>query len=525
MAHSVMVVLLALASMGLAQRSTSVVRTQFGPVQGYIDPTFGSSVFKGVPFAAPPVGKLRFQPPADPQPWNDTLATTEFSAGCMAICNFPQPEITCAAKVSEDCLYLNVYSPGVGHKAPVLVFIHGGAYNSGSAMCPLYDAAQWASQGVVVVAMNYRLNVFGALYTGTTSGNYNIQDQRKAMKWVAHNIAAFGGDPNQVTIFGQSAGGMSVGVHLTSPLSYPYFRRAAMMSYPMGIRFTTPEMGMWLGAKALDKMGCPHSGGERELECLQQQNADFLLNNVSKLRYDPVPGYIFNVVLQWTPTVDGDVVAQEPMHGFESGNFAGVPTMMGSLANESNMFVDAAFTNPIDKLEYDVAMELVFGKNASVIKQLYGPPPSQHDRIFMSQVVTDYLFYCPARHVARKMVQNDFNPFVYYFDHLSKNAAWFFNMTEKECQQAVCHGDDLPFLFNSSYAWPKGSKGFSNAELALVGEIQGNWTTFAMGGIPWDYFSDGEFIRNETVPVGSPMAKRFKYDKCDAFDLMGYIRR
>jgi para-nitrobenzyl esterase len=209
-------------------QESGVVRLHSGPVSGKAED--GIRVFLGIPYAAPPVGKLRWKPPAEVASWTEVRKTVEFGPSC------PQPNEKAGSVYSEDCLYLNVWSPASkpGEKLPVMVWIHGGAFNFGSTSLAEYNGKNLAEKGVVVVTLNYRLGPLGflahPLLSGESpngvSGNYGLLDQIAALKWVQKNIAAFGGDPGRVTIFGQSAGSRSVSLHMISPLSVGLFHRA-----------------------------------------------------------------------------------------------------------------------------------------------------------------------------------------------------------------------------------------------------------------------------------------------------------
>lgn len=209
------------------------VRTQAGLVQG--NAVDGIAVYKGIPFAAPPVGDLRWHSPEPPAPWKGVKETTKFAPACMQI-----PAVLPAfginpVPLSEDCLYLNVWTPAKSRKdeLPVMVWIYGGGFTSGATQYPLYDGTNLAKKGVVLVSIAYRVGVFGffahpelSAEQGGHSGNYGLLDQIAGLEWVQHNIARFGGNPRRVTIFGESAGGIAVSMLAASPLAKGLFERA-----------------------------------------------------------------------------------------------------------------------------------------------------------------------------------------------------------------------------------------------------------------------------------------------------------
>jgi para-nitrobenzyl esterase len=212
----------------------ALVRTRDGPIQGVTES--GLAVFRGVPFAAPPVGDLRFRPPQPPVAWTDVRDVSQFAPACMQK-GVSMPGET-PPEVSEDCLYLNIWTPGTeGKRRPVMIWIHGGGMSNGSASMPLYWGDALARQGIVVVTVAYRLGPLGFLAhpdltrEGTgQSGNYGLMDQVAALRWARDNISAFGGDPDQVTIAGQSAGAMSISLLLAAPEARGLFHRAIAQS-------------------------------------------------------------------------------------------------------------------------------------------------------------------------------------------------------------------------------------------------------------------------------------------------------
>src|SRR6185436_12859543 len=219
-------------------QTDALVATPAGKLRGATNGTL--NVFKGIPYALPPIGGLRWRPPVAMSPWTDVRDATRFGAACMQ--PKPRPSIYSAdlAAVSEDCLFLNVWTTPGARNRPVFFWIHGGGLTSGSSSESMYDGAKLAARGVVVVSINYRLGALGYLAHPQlsaesehgVSGNYGLLDQIEALRWVQRNIAEFGGDPNRVTIFGESAGGGSVFSLLVSPLAKGLFHRAIAQSGP-----------------------------------------------------------------------------------------------------------------------------------------------------------------------------------------------------------------------------------------------------------------------------------------------------
>jgi para-nitrobenzyl esterase len=232
--QAVMALIVGMAATGAAAQVNTELRTTAGLVQGATGTGTGIRVFKNIPFAAPPVGDLRWQPPRPAASWEGVRQATEFGPRCLQGPIFG--DMVFRDQPSEDCLYLNVWTPArtASDRLPVMVWIHGGGFQAGSASEPRQDGEALARKGVVLVGINYRLGVFGFLaHPGLTreagrnaSGNYGLLDQVAALRWVQENIAAFGGDPGNVTIFGESAGWFAVSALMASPLAKGLFHRA-----------------------------------------------------------------------------------------------------------------------------------------------------------------------------------------------------------------------------------------------------------------------------------------------------------
>jgi carboxylesterase type B len=532
--HSLFVLVVVVGA--VSALSTRVQTTNGDVVGGVTKTTFGTvNYWKGIPYAQPPVGSLRFMPPRPAKSWAPaTRNTTSYSAGCMAVCNFPKPALLCAHEISEDCLYLNVWTPSNATTAlPVIVFIHGGAFQSGSAMVPFYDGSVMAaSQNVVVVNFNYRLNIFGGLYTGTTAGNFMLRDQRVALQWVQDNIGAFYGDKARVTISGQSAGATSVGIHLVTPKSWPLFSSAVIVSDPLAIRPLNAFLAAWLGKKVLDTAGCP-MGGDQEIACLQQLPAAKLLD-LASTNFAVDPSYMFAMFMQWMPFVDGDELPIEPMSALLNGNFSKVPIMMGTVVNETIPFIYTLFNKPVHEFEYEAAMDGLFGMSEGAqVLEFYGPG-SAHDqkdlRHFISRIGTDYMFYCPTRFVAHAMAQHT-SVYMYLFSLLPSYSHWMFNHTWTYCKNEVCHADDLPTIWDSFQLLPADTPQPTAEEEQLSRFVQSAWGNLAYHGNPtpetgaWPAFGVAGQMYNESVPVPTLIIDSHRHKYCQFWDRIGYHRR
>src|SRR5215813_3122463 len=329
------VALAAFAATGEEHERGPVVTTSDGRVRGISSE--GVDRFLGIPYAAPPVGDLRWRPPQPHAPWRGVRDATAFANHCPQV-----PSPYGQGSITEDCLYLNVFRPGhdegedegdegdnEGHdrRLPVMVWIHGGALLVGES--DDYDPVRLVRHGVVLVSMNYRLGVLGFLaHPALTaespdhaSGDYGIMDQQAALRWVRRNIRSFGGDPSRVTIFGESAGGLSVHTHLASPLSAGLFHRAIVESGAYALSQPPLATAEAQGTAVAAAAGC----SDQTASCLRSAPVDRLL---AALRVSTV-----------IPDVDGKVLPQTIQAAFTSGNFNRVPVIEGSNHDEWRLFV------------------------------------------------------------------------------------------------------------------------------------------------------------------------------------------
>ena len=328
-----------------------VVSTKYGNIEGlttaYLNasgPYKSVSKFLGVRFAAPPIGELRFKAPQPPNEWKPKVRQAKEHGN---ICWQPTYFYTTLAflfnpynknfSISEDCLYLDVYTPNVSLSLPVMVYIHGGGYEAGAAITFLSD--NLALQGVVAVIIQYRLGPFGFLTTGDSAapGNFGMLDQVEALKWVKDNIANFGGNPNKVTIFGESAGGTSVSLHLMSPLSKGLFHQAIAES-GVGVSpwATQPtSFGLRLTKVLAQKLNCPSSNHDEIVACIQKKEAADIQKASALINFRIVD----HMFLLWAPVVDKNFLHDTPQNLRKKGDFKKVPFMISFNSNEAAISV------------------------------------------------------------------------------------------------------------------------------------------------------------------------------------------
>jgi para-nitrobenzyl esterase len=352
------------------------VKTDGGIIEGMNTASPGVRVFRGIPFAAPPIGELRWKPPQPIRPWKGIVKATEFGPRCTQAPVFPDMIFRdrAAKPMSEDCLYLNVWTPAksAGDRLAVMVWFYGGGFQAGSSSEPRYDGENFAKKGIIVVSVNYRLGVFGFFshpeLTKTSglhaSGNYGLMDQIAGLRWVKQNIAAFGGDPEKVTIAGESAGSLSVSALMASPLAKGLFRGAIGES---GAFFGRPPAGsamQTLGETEKTGAKFAESVGAKDLAALRAKSAEDLLSAAQKDRS-----------LQFWPSVDGYVLPQDVATMFAKGQQAHVPLLAGWNAEEASWAVVYAKEKPTAET-FPQQMRARFDDRAAEILKLY---PASND--------------------------------------------------------------------------------------------------------------------------------------------------
>jgi carboxylesterase type B len=444
---------------GASSAAGPVVTISGGSVSG----TGGEIIaFKGIPYAAPPTGALRWRAPQPPAPWQGVRDATRFGHDCMQV----PYVIPTGQEASEDCLTISVWTPDrvAGAHRPVMVFIYGGAFVGGSCAYPLYDGTKLAAQGVVVVCFNYRVGIFGFLAHPRlsaesprhVSGNYGLLDQIAALNWVRTNIATFGGDPDRVTVFGESAGAVSIAVLMTSPLARGLFAQAILQS---------PLVPPLAPIAAAEKSGAAIGASLAELRRLSAaqllaHNGDFFPTAAART--------LMSVAFP-APIVDGYVVPRQPRGAFRSGGVNAVPTIVGINADEGRMF----------SAEETVAsyQAWVRGKFGSLADELLKLNPAATDAAATaatSRILGDVTFGESARLIARGIAQQQSKTFAYVFSRSVAGRA-----------QAATHSEELPFVFGS-LAEPSFIKHPAPAptDLQLSATLQQTWTRFATNGDP-----------------------------------------
>jgi len=457
-------------------------------------------VFRGIPFAAPPVGALRWRPPQPPAPWTvrDAFA---FGPSCPQL----QSPLNAGLIANEDCLTLNVWSPAGAAKLPVMVWIHGGGLVAGGAAQPTYDGAHLAAGGkVVLVSINYRLGPLGFLaHPALSSGNLGIHDQIAALRWVQREVAKFGGDPASVTIFGESAGGESVCALMASPLAKGLFARAIIesaqcVSYGKALRplhTGQPEGAEEQGLRVAKAAGCPGSDAAAAA-CLRGKSPDELLRAAP-----PALGFLGKGE-HYGLTVDNTLLPDAPSAALAAGKLAEVPLIIGTTKDEATLFTSGL------KLRlpavYKAVVRKLFPGAADRILDIYAPDRFGSAKQAFDALVTDLVFACPARRTARTLAAH-------------KQRVWRYLFTvARDPTLGATHGSELGFVFGTV-------KSPSAAEAALSQKLQSAWTQFAHTGDPgagWPAYSPDRDVYLELATATTASRIEAGNPGCDVLDTL-----
>jgi cholinesterase len=519
-------------------QSELLVNTDKGYVQGHYN-ALGVKEWMGIPYAKPPVGNLRWEYPQEAESWSSAYQANYIAPACAQVCKLPPGNCPDFSGVSEDCLYLTVMAPHEPSKDPagypVFFWIHGGAYEQGMGNAALYNGTNFAQKDVVTVVINYRLGAMGFLAAENMQGNYGHMDQRLAMKWTQKNIAAFGGNPNKVTIGGQSAGGMSVGAHLIGPGSAGLFQQAIMESNPLGLPFHERDSAAENANNVFEYLNCAIN----DVACMRTKTMDEILdaqNNAVKLNFQN----LFINFLPFAPLVEpGGEIPEQPFYGLMQGKFPRVPILQGSVLDEGLMFVDELFTKPLSEASYKGTIAATFGKsNYPEIIKAYPfdlIEGSADGRDSLNVLATDLLFYCPLRNATRGhqavALSEPAQPvFEYKFEHVMSFDCW--GPDYAFCVNEVCHGSELPFVFNVFTDGVSVDYTPNPDEIQLTTDMSNGWSNFCTHGDPnkgleikkqyptYGKSSDAIIVLNEpTTEVKSHQREKY----CDMWDRMGYF--
>ena len=490
---------------GACRAAATPVATAEGPVEGLS--RNGIQQFLGIPFAAPPVGALRWMPPRPASKWTAVRQAKAFGPICAQITTlgpFAGPPNS-----NEDCLYLNVFTPDTKAKLPVLVWIHGGGYFDGASND--YDASKLAKDGkLVVVTLNYRLNLFGFLAhpaldgEGHAFGNYGLMDMQAALKWVRANIAGFGGDPKNVTLGGQSAGAGAAAAHIVSPGSAGLFHRAIFQSGGYS-PFVPLKAARERGIKFADATGC--KGDNKAIaKCLRALPAAKIvaMSGTASATSPLVIGAM----------IDGTVIPRQAIDAFRAGTFNRMPVMMGTTRDEGNFTAGIAqYFKPdraaITRTEFDGYVQRTYGGNAGpggsppgypkdVVMELKKRYPETVPHVAWSTLHSNMLA-CRGQYTAAAIAKHA-PLYMYRFDDRTAQS-YFPKMAG--FQAGAYHTGDIPYVFTGYHGGPEGVRvALTPKQQQLSDKLIRTWANFARDGnpngkgdAPWPRWREGADAR------------------------------
>ena len=485
-----------------------IVRTLDGRVRGLYAGT--AREFLGIPYAAPPVGKLRWRPPQPARPWTGIRAARKPGHDCAQTGSLDTGVPTTSD--FENCLYLNVYTPrkGTSRPLPVMVWIHGGGFTGGAGS--IYDAKVIASKGhVVVVTINYRLNALGFLALpglGAGNGDFGLLDQQAALRWVRSNARAFGGNPHDVTIFGESAGGESVCANMASPTARGLFQRAIAESGCLSLADTLKQATA-AGRRFAISLGCTRRA--TEVRCLRGKKVSAILTAAANV--------------SWGPATGGRTLPVSTLTAFETGHYQHVPLLQGTNHDEGRFFVGFEFDigqgHPLTSSQYPAVLTAQFGTtDATKIEGEYPLSRYASPDLAYAAVLTDAEFSCPA--ILADSLTSHSHVYAYEFSdpHPPNDFPVKFSFP-----LGAAHSTELQYVFQRVPLLDTVPP-FTRAQLALSGLMIRYWTRFAATGNPnggpgkapgWPRWrgSTGpvqELVPGKTGPESYP--KFFSFHKC-----------
>ena len=439
-------------------------------------------MFRGIPYAEPPVGKLRFRPPVLRQGWDGVRNAMRFGEIVPQTDESPFDKMLLPdAPQGDDCLNLNVWTPDLGQAAlPVLVWIHGGTFKWGAGSSPLFDGATFARNGVVTVTLNYRLGASGFLYVGDRpgSGNFGILDQIAALQWVQDNIAAFGGDPARVTVAGESAGAFSIGQLLAAPAARGLFMRAILQSGGTQTHIGTKAASL-IGADVLGRLGVRDDDGIDEITTNQLLEAQMAAEPkaIEVPPHSPVTLDLFSgSVAVFAPTSGTDVVPERALLAIGRGGAREVDLLVGGNEDEATFWLPTREAAQAQLKVVETAADLVFspiGRSGAQVLESYRISRSGADSVdTVVPFASDLFFRIPSIRLAETAQQHNPHTYMYRF-------AW-------KGRRGAAHALDLPFMFDSL---EKGGNVIAaldgeNPPQSLAATMHEAWVNFIKTGSP-----------------------------------------
>ena len=487
-------ILLAALVPGQAVAKDALVEAPAGTVRGSVERDV--QVFRGIPYAIPPVGDRRWSPPQPLPVWEGVRDADKFGAACMQ----PGPRGPSIyawdlPAMSEDCLTLNIWAPENATNAPVFVWIHGGSLTTGSGGDPLYDGSALAKRGIIVVSINYRLGALGYLAHPAlsaespeqVSGNYGLLDQIEALRWIQRNIAAFGGDPGKVAVAGESAGALSVMYLMTAPEARGLFHKAiAESAYMVSAPALRDKRNGMIPAEQ-QGLALAASLGATDIGALRAMDAKDIANKAPASGYFPFPN------------IDGKTVPRQLVDSFDRNEQARVPILAGFNSGEIRSLRFLLPKPPANADAYEAAIRASYGEFADAFLARY---PAKNMEESMLAATRDAMYGWTAQRLVSNQSALGLPAYLYYFDH-------GYPATQKWNLHAF-HAAELPFVFDTAGKtpplWPKIPDNL--AERKMIRAMGDYWASFVKGGNPradgqpdWpDYANENGFMHFADVP-------------------------
>lgn len=467
-------------SAGVTREAAPVVNMPVGAARGVRDGD--ANIFRAIPYALPPIGDRRWRPPAPMPRWSGVRPAQQAGAACVQPPMAEGPYKRGPQVMDEDCLTLDVTAPADARNAPVMVWIHGGTLIWGTAHSRMYDGRNFARRGIVLVSINYRLGVLGYLAhpelssesADHVSGNYGLLDQMAALRWIRQNIGSFGGDAHNVTIFGESAGALSVEYLLASPVARGLFDKAIVQS---GYLFTMPELrnarheeksAEEIGAALATRLGAP------DIAALRAMDAQELVKATGYAPYG---------------TIDGRILQRQLVDTFDRGEQAAVPLIAGFNSGEVRSLRFLLPPSPASPEAYAADIRARYGDLADAYIRVYPPQNLAESQLAATR---DAIFGWAAERLVRKQADIGQRSYLYYFSHQYPSAT--------DADLAAFHASEVPFVFGTLSHTPPNWPVIPDtaAERRFADSMLDYWTSFARTGRPtaadgpaWEPFAPG----------------------------------
>ena len=471
---------------------TESLHLEQGTITGISGIDTDIQVYKGIPYAAPPVADLRWRPPQPPSPWEGTFKADTFGPGCIQNLTRSRPpwteEFMHQGSISEDCLYLNIWSgaPSAEERRPVLVYIHGGGFSEGSGSVLVYDGEPLAKKGLVVVTINYRLGLFGffahpelsAESDHSASGNYGLLDQVAALKWVQKNISDFGGDPDNVTVAGQSAGAVSVYLLTASPLARGLFHRVIVQSGPGGLA----SFGLTNTRSLASSLSEVEENG---IELVKARSA----RSIQAMRAMPANELIavsLPPTVRFGPVIDGYFLLDDVPTVYAEGSQNDVPMMTGFNADEGSAFPGYGQST---LEEYPNTVSTRYGERAEAYLALYPADTDEAAGLALKTGLRDLAAVALGRLAVERVQSARTEAYLYYFE---RGIPW-----PERPEFGAFHTAEVPYFFNTL---DHIDRPWTEVDRHLADLMSTYWVNFSTHGSPnnpsvplWTAFDESDF--------------------------------